>query len=57
MSKAKDAIIIGAGAAFALVCAWVALGTYGAAIGSDDDCTESLGVAVRWVLGTERGAK
>lgn len=51
---AKEITLGAAGAAFALFCAWVALGLYGAAIGSDDDCTRSLGAAVRWVIGTEK---
>ena len=56
MSKAEILKTIG-GAAVALAVGYFILGVYGASIGSDDECTRTVGAAVRLVLGTERGAE
>lgn len=53
MSKVEIMKTVG-GAFLCAFLGWVALGLYGASIGSTDSCTESLGAAVRWALGTER---
>ena len=56
MNKAEIIKTIG-GAAVAFAVGYFILGVYGASIGSDDECTRTVGAAVRLVLGTERGAE